>query len=370
MPSRRDFLAGLLAGSAALAFPGRGFASPLAQSGLQEQAARTATGKYRPPFRFGLGGAPIGGSVGVAVSDADAAQILEDAWRAGVRLYDTSPWYGLGLSERRFGRLLHDKPRDQYVLSTKIGRILTAAPKAPKTAWANPDSFNYTYDYSASATRRSIEDSLQRLGVSSIDIALIHDLSRDQADIKDRYEELFKQATEGAMKELTRMREEGIIKAWGLGVNTLEPILSTLKVAEPDLFLAACQYSLIEHQESVDRLFPACRERGVSLIIGSPLNAGFLAGSQRYNYGPTIPPQHLQKRERLRALCAQHNVDLRTAALQFASAPEVVSAIIPGARQPQQVGENVESMGVKIPAAFWQELRSQGLIVEGAPIPA
>lgn len=365
MTSRRHFLS-LLAGTAALAAfnPDLAFAQ-----GVLPQSAKSAGGKYRPRFRFGLGGAPIGGSLGSAVSDQDAHQILVNAWDAGVRLYDTSPWYGLGLSERRFGELLHDKPRDEYVLSTKVGRILTGAPKPPKTAWANPDSFNYTYDYSASATRRSVEDSLQRLGVSSIDIALIHDLSPDNADIKDRYDQLFQQATQGAMKELTKMREEGLIKAWGLGVNTLPPILSTLEVAKPDLFLAACQYSLIEHQQSVEKLFPACRKHGVSLLVGSPLNAGFLAGSQRYNYGQTIAKEHIAKRDKLRAVCAKHKVDLRTAALQFCAAPDVVSAIVPGARKPDQVKQNVASMEVKIPAAFWSDLKAQKLIFEQAPVP-
>lgn len=334
-----------------------------------KQSDRTAGGKYRPPFRIGLGGAPLGGTSKLAVSDEEAVAILNTAWETGVRLFDTSPWYGLGLSERRFGHLLHGKNRDEYVLSSKVGRILTAAPKPPKTGWANPDSFNYTYDYSASATRRSVEDSLQRLGVSSLDIVFIHDLSPDNGDMKDKWSEYFDQAVKGAMPELTKMREEGLIKGWGLGVNTLPPILKTLEAADPDIFLAACQYSLIEHEESVTTLFPACDKKGVSIMVGSPLNNGFLAGADRFNYGPKIPDGHLEKRARLQTIATAHKVDLRTAALQFTAAPATVCATIPGSRERNQPVENIQSMSVRIPAEFWAELRHEKLIAEQAPVP-
>jgi len=335
------------------------------------QTEKTAGGKYRPPFRLGLGGAPIGGSSKLAVTDEEAAAILDQAWESGVRLYDTSPWYGLGLSERRFGRLLHSKTRGDFVISTKVGRILTPAVDAPKLPfWPNADSFKYAYDYSASATRRSVEDSLQRLGLPSLDIVFLHDLDPTNSDLGDKWTEHFDQAVKGAMPELTKMREEGIIKGWGLGVNSIDPILRTLEVADPDIFLAACQYSLIEHEQSVTTLFPACDKKGVSIMVGSPLNNGFLAGADRYNYGPTIPDGHKEKRARLQTIAKAHGVDLRTAALQFTAAPATVSCIVPGSRKRGQPAENVQSMAVKIPADFWAELKQEKLIASEAAVPA
>lgn len=312
----------------------------------------------------------MGGSSKLPVTDEEAVAILDNAWAAGMRYYDNSPWYGLGLSERRFGQMLNDKKRDEYVLSTKVGRILTGSLKPKATAWGNPDSFDYTYDYSASATRRSIEDSLQRMGLPSIDIVFIHDLTSVNGDLGERWTEYFDQAVKGAMPELTKMKEEGIIKAWGLGVNNLEPILRTLDAADPDIFLAACQYSLIEHEESVTKLFPACEKKGVSIVVGSPFNNGFVTGADRFNYGPNIPVGFKEKRERLQTIAKAHQVDLRTAALQFTAAPATVSATIPGARKRNHPGENVKSMAVKIPADFWAELKQEKLIAEAAPVPA
>jgi D-threo-aldose 1-dehydrogenase len=152
------------------------------------------------------------------------------------------------------------------------------------------------YDYSAPGVRRSIEDSLQRLGIESIDIVFVHDLSPDNTSLDGGWERHFEIARKGAFPELTRMRQEGLIKGWGLGVNRPEPILATLDVADPDIFLLASQYSLIDHQYALDHVFPAVRARNVSLVIGSALNAGFLSGSDRYNYGPEIPAGYEEKR--------------------------------------------------------------------------
>lgn len=371
MVSRRDFLSTVAVGMTGMA------AAPLLRADTSvtaavpalTQKAETATGRYRPPYRLGQGGGPVAHSAGIAISDDEARAVMENAWNSGMRFYDTSPWYGLGLGERRFGQLLHQKPRQDYVLSTKVGRILTASANPKKTGWANPSPFDYRYDYSAAATRRSIEDSLQRLGIESLDIVLIHDLSPDNSDMKDNWQEYFDQAVKGAMPELTRMREEGIIKAWGMGVNTLPPILKAIEQADPDIFLAACQYSLIEHQESLDKLFPACDERGISIIVGSPLNNGFLVGRDRFNYSGTIPVGFKEKRTQMERIATAHGIDLRTAALQFCAAPATVSCVIPGARREHQPAENVASMRVNIPADFWAELKQEKLISEQAPLP-
>lgn len=339
-------------------------------SGKEELTASKnfADSRFQLSQPFGLGGVAIGNAFR-PTTDEQAQEALEGAWAAGVRYFDTSPWYGLGLSERRFGQFLHDNKRGDYVISTKVGRLLKPTKEVPETMWKKPSPFTYEYDYSAAGIRRSIEDSLQRMGIESIDIVFIHDLSPDNGDMKDRWTEYFKVAQRGAMPELTKMREEGLIKAWGLGVNTIEPILRTLEVADPDIFLSATQYSLMYHEDALKRLFPACEKSGVSVVAGAPLNAGFLAGIDRYNYGSEIPAGYMEKRERMNRIAQKYGVDLRTAALQFAAAPDVVTAVIPGTRSGEQAKANVESMKVKIPADFWAELKKQKLIAANAPEP-
>jgi len=169
------------------------------------------------------------------------------------------------------------------------------------------------------------------------------------------------------------MREEGLIKGWGLGVNTPEPILRLLQVADPDICLLASQYSLIDHKNALDQVFPAARAKNVSFVIGSALNAGFISGSPRYNYGKEsykIPPNFIEKRNRLREIAGNHGVDLRTAALQFAAAPDVAAALVVGAKSQEQVLEDVTSMRTKVPAEFWSDLKAQHLIEPNAPVPA
>ncbi len=325
--------------------------------------------RYRPTSRVGLGCAPIGNNWAVVTED-DARATIEAAWDGGMRLFDTSPWYGLGRSERRLGHVLGQKPRDEYVVSSKVGRLLTATRETPEVSWKDPPPFDYRYDYSAAGTRRSIEDSLQRMGLDAIDIVLIHDLSPDNADMGERWTEYFEQARTGAFVELTKMREEGLIKAWGMGVNTPDPALRAIEVADPDIFLLACQYSLLDHQRALDDTFPKLAAKDISVIVGSPLLAGFLAGRDRYLYGSQpVPADADEKRATAERIVAAHGVDLRTVALQFANAPDVVSAIVPGSRNAEQVAANVESMSVAIPAGVWSDLREAKIIAENAPVP-
>lgn len=326
------------------------------------------TQHWRPPVRFGLGGVALGNGFH-PVTEAQAHDTLHAAWDAGVRYYDTSPFYGFGLSERRFGHFLHTQRRDDYTLSTKVGRIFTAGTPPAGGLWKDPSPFVYRYDYTADGVKRSIEDSLQRLGVERIDIVYVHDLSPENDQELGGWKHAFGIAAQGAFPALTRLREDGVIKAWGLGVNRIEPILEAMKVADPDLCLLATQYSLVNHAETLERLFPQLEQRGVSIVVGAPFEAGFLSGKDRYDYGSQIPADKAQARERMRALAAEHRVELRSAALQFAAAPKVVAAVIPGARSPEQVRANAVSMTAKIPAAFWEALRREGLIREAAPIP-
>lgn len=321
---------------------------------------------FKLPSNYGLGGVAIGNAFR-PTTDEQAREAMEAAWDAGVRFFDTSPYYGLGLSERRFGMFLHNKKREDYILATKIGRIMKPTSEKQDTMWKDPAPFKYDYDYSASGTRRSIEDSLQRMGIESIDIVFIHDLSPDNEELD--WKEHFKKAEKGAMPELVKMRDEGLIKGWGMGVNRIDPILMAMEASDPDICLTATQYSLIEHEDALNKLFPACEKNNVALVSGAPLNSGFLAGIDRYNYSENIPDRFIEKRNKLRKVSDSHGVDLRTAALQFCAAPSIMAAVIPGTRYGSQAKQNVDSMEVNIPAAYWQELKQEGLIAENAPVP-
>lgn len=329
---------------------------------------------YKLPFNFGLGGVPLGNEFAV-VTDKDAYAILEAAWSAGIRYYDVSPWYGLGLAERRYGNFLHTKKRNEYVISSKVGKLL----KASRTAKNNelfpfsPSPNDVIFDYTSSGVRRSIEDSLQRLGIDGLDIVFVHDISPDNKLLPTNWQEQFDIAAKGAFPELTRMREEGLIKGWGIGVNTPEPILRVLREADPDVCLMASQYSLIDHKNALNQLFPEVRKKNASLVVGSSLNAGFISGSPRYNYGKDsykIPAEFLEKRKRLREVAANHGVDLRTAALQFSASPDVAAALVVGASSEQQILADYTSMQTKVPSEFWADLKAQNLIEQNAPTPA
>jgi D-threo-aldose 1-dehydrogenase len=367
MNSRRKFITQSLSLAAATTISplvASAYITPNTTMNLKEKL------KVTLPSNYGLGGVAIGNGFR-PTTDEQAQKAMEGAWEAGVRFFDTSPFYGFGLSERRFGRFLHNKKRDEYILATKVGRLLKPANEAPSNGtWKDASPFTFDYDYSADGVRRSIEDSLQRLGISSIDIVFIHDLSPENADMKDNWMDYFKVAAEGAMPELTKMREEGLIKGWGLGVNRIEPILETLKVADPDICLSATQYSLMYHEDALKRLFPACEKHEVDIVVGAALNAGFLAGIDRYNYWGEMPEGFKEKRAKMQDIAQNHGTDLRTVALQFSAAPKVVKAVIPGTRYPDQARENVESMKVKIPSDLWKELKEEKLISSNAPEPA
>jgi D-threo-aldose 1-dehydrogenase len=322
---------------------------------------------------FGLGGVPFGNEFAY-VTDEDAYDTIKAAWDAGVRYYDTSPWYGLGLAERRLGAFLHKQTRSEYVLSSKVGKLLTASRDNDAKEYfpftSSPN--NLRYDYTADGIKRSIEDSLQRLGVDALDLVFVHDLSPDNPWLPGPWEEQFEIARKGAFPALSKMRDEGAIKGWGLGVNSPEPILKLMDVADANVCLLARQYSLIDHERALHQVFPKARERGMTFVVGSSLNAGFISGSARFNYGKEnykIPAEVIEKRERLRAIAARHGVDLRTAALQFSGAPDVAAALVVGCANPQQALADYTSLKTKIPGAFWSDLRSEDLIENDAPVP-
>jgi D-threo-aldose 1-dehydrogenase len=375
MTNRREFLT--ITGGSILA-SGLSLDSAKAAEGINNQnenqpsapipEAANGQGHFKLDHRFGLGGVAIGDGMNVN-SDEDCRAALQAAWDAGVRLYDTSPWYGFGLSERRFGNFLYNKKREDFILSTKVGRVFHADAtfrlKTNDPLWFGTPNFNYRYDFSASGVRRSVEDSLQRLGLPYIDMVYIHDLDSHNKDIN--WEERFEECKRGAFPELIRMRDEGIIRGWGLGVNDIDPILRTIRESDPNIHLSAEQYSLILHEDAVERLLPVAEEKGNQIVLGGTLNTGYLAGSPRYYYRQSqVTPQIAAKRDQLREVAARHGVDLRTAALQFALAGRAVTAIAVGAHNAQQVQQNVASLSVQIPEAFWAELRERRLISPNA----
>ena len=308
------------------------------------------------------------------LTDEVAYATIESASDAGVRYYDTSPWYGWGLAERRLGTFLHKQTRSEYVLSSKVGKLLTASRgnDAEKYFPFTPSPNSLRYDYSADGVKRSIEDSLQRLGVDALDVVFVHDLSPDNPWLPGPWEGQFEIARKGAFPALSRMRDEGTIKGWGLGVNSPEPIMKLMDVADADVCLLSRQYSLIDHKNAVREVFPKAREHGMKFVVGSSLNAGFISGSARFNYGKDnykIPAEAIEKRAKLRAVSARYGVDLRTAALQFSIAPDVAVALVVGCSNPQQVLADYTSLKTSIPGAFWSDLRSDRLIEIDAVVP-
>jgi D-threo-aldose 1-dehydrogenase len=260
------------------------------------------------------------------------------------------------------------------VLSTKVGKLLKASPaNKAKTYFPFTTSPNDpVFDYTADGVRRSIEDSLQRMGLDRIDMLFVHDLSPDHILLPADWETLFKVAEKGAFPALSRMRDEGMIGGWGMGVNCPQPILKCLEVADPDICLLASQYSLVDHKNALETVFPRAREAGISFVVGSSLNAGFLAGAPRYNYGSNneaIPDDKLAGRHALQQIADSHGVDLRTAALQFSAAPDLAAALIVGASSAAHILADVTAMKTKIPSAFWDELKAKGLIEQAAPVP-
>lgn len=317
--------------------------------------------------KLGFGGAPLG-DMFKRIDNATAHDTLETAWNAGIRYYDTAPHYGAGLSEHRFGEFLATQPRNDYVLSTKVGRVLEPSPDGPETAppFVNGLYFKRRLDYSADGAKRSIEDSLQRLGVGRIDLVYIHDLAEDALGAE--WTEHFATAMQGAAKALTELREQGVIRGWGLGVNRIEPCLRALEESDPDVFLLATQYHLLD-QSGARELFPACLDRNVRVVVGSPFGSGLLAGGAHYHYAEAEQAQ-IERRDRIAAICNAHGVDIKAAALQFSAAHPAVASIIPGASRAERIPQNIALMNASIPADLWAELKSEGLLPEDAHTPA
>ncbi|QNS06601.1 aldo/keto reductase [Streptomyces xanthii] len=326
------------------------------------------------PGRLGFGTAPLG-NMFRAIPDEEAAATVEAAWDQGVRYFDTAPFYGAGLSEERLGQVLSAKPRDEYVLSTKVGRVVLDeiesdvpdfGEKGGLFEHGNPNKL--LHEWTAEATERSIEGSLKRLNTDRLDIVWVHDIAQDFHG--DAWIQKFEEARTGAFRVLSRLRDEGVIKAWGLGVNKTEPIEMTLALDEPqpDGFLLAGRYTLLDHEHALQRLLPLAQEQGVDMVVGGPYSSGILAGGTHFEY-QQAPAHIIERVARLKDLTARHGVSIKAAALQFSLAHPASAAVVPGATKPTRIAEDTAALDEKIPAAFWTDLRAAGLVSPAAPLP-
>lgn len=298
------------------------------------------------------------------VTDETAHATVDAAWDAGIRTFDTAPHYGLGLSERRLGAALRGRPRDTYTISTKVGRLLVPNPDGGAGddlahGFAVPATHRRVWDFTADGVLRSLEASLDRLGLDRVDVALLHDPD-DHAD----------QALREAYPALERLRAEGVVGAIGIGMNQSVLPARFLRETDIDVVLLAGRYTLLE-QEGLTELLPKAAARGRSVVIGGVFNSGLLTAPRpgaTYDYAPA-PQQVLDRALRLLAVSERHGVPLRTAALRFPFGHPAVVSVLTGARSPQEVRDTVEQLRRPIPQALWDELRAEELLAPGTPVP-
>jgi D-threo-aldose 1-dehydrogenase len=325
---------------------------------------------------LGLGSGPFGGIGGRVVDDSAAETALAVAWDGGIRYFDTAPWYGLGAAEHHVGRFLRSKPRDEFVVSTKVGRVLNR-PRDPgsfrtDTSWGNALPFEWRFDYGRDAVLRSHEDSLQRLGLNRVELLLIHDLDvgvhGGEEAFAERLEEL---DSGGGFRALAGLRDEGAVAGIGAGLNEAGSVVRLLERFDLDVCLLAGRYTLLE-QDALDEALPLCEERGVAVLVGGVFNSGILATGPapgaRYEY-EEAPDEVVERVRRLAETCSRHEVELAASALQLPLAHPAVVGVIAGAESPEEVRRNLAHLERPIPARFWAALRDEGLIRADAPIP-
>lgn len=323
---------------------------------------------------LGFGAAPLG-NMFRKIPDEEAIAALEAAWRLGVRYFDTAPFYGAGLSEVRLGRELAKHERDDYVLSTKVGRIILEEVETGGRDFGEKAGLfehghlgRILYDYSYDGALRSLEDSLKRLGVDRIDFVWVHDIARDFHG--DDWTAQFETARLGAFRALAKLRDEGVIKGWGLDVNRVEPVELALGLTEvrPDAMLLAGRYTLLDHAQALQRVMPEAAHQGVDIVVGGPYSSGVLAGGSHFEYAAATP-DITARVERLKVLAERHQVPIKAAALQFALAHPASAAVVPGASRPARVEEDHAALRASVPDDFWRELRHERLVAEDAPLP-
>lgn len=322
--------------------------------------------------RLGVGTMPLG-NLFLPLSDAEAQAVVERALTVGVRYFDTAPAYGFGLAEQRVGRALRGLPRDRWVLSTKVGRLLRAdAPPDPghsidgQPIFKEVPALNPVFDFSYDGTLRSMEESLKRLGLERVDLVFIHD--------PDAF---FGEAMDGAYRALERLRAGGAVGAIGVGMNQAEMLVDFARVGDFDCFLVAGRYTLLE-QGALTELLPVCERLGIGVVVGGAYNTGILANADAdrsdlasgatYNHEP-VPTHVMTRVRRLASVCHRYDVPLKAAAAQFPFAHRAVSSVLMGVRSPAELDENLAMLSMPLPADLWAELRSEGLIPAEAPVP-
>ena len=319
---------------------------------------------------MGFGSAPLGNYLR-PLREEDCDLTLSAAWESGMRYFDTAPFYGLGLSEIRVGRVLAKHPRESFVISTKVGRVLTpcARDEVNGVFFVQTPQLRFDYDYSYDGVMRSFEESLKRLQLDRVDILYVHDICAfahgGRAGSEARIQELMET---GGWRALTELRDAGEVKAIGAGVNEWESCARLLELADPDLFLIAGRYTLLE-QAPIDTLFPQCARRGVGIVAGGPYNSGILAGGSTYNYS-TAPAEIVSRAKALNDVCRAHGVSLPAAALQFILANPLVVSVIPGGQNVTETRHNAGVLDEPIPAALWREMKDRSLLHPLAPTPA
>jgi len=324
---------------------------------------------------LGFGTAPLG-NLYRAISDDEAHAVLTRAWELGVRYFDTAPLYGLGLAETRLNRFLRDKPRGDYVLSTKIGRLLRRC-EAGEERTGEGNFFEVparreVYDYSYDGVMRSLEFSLERLGVDRIDILYAHDLDVFTHGSETARDAKLEELMAGGYKALVSLRDQGVIKAFGAGVNEWQSCQWLIEHGDFDLFLLAGRYTLLE-QEALETFLPLVEQRGIGIVIGGPYNSGILATGPKpgafYNYQPA-PQRILDQVARIEAVCKRHTVRMVDAAFQFPLRHPAIVSVIPGGQGVAEMEANAVAATAEIPAALWAELKAEGLMRQDAPVGA
>jgi D-threo-aldose 1-dehydrogenase len=319
---------------------------------------------------LGFGGAPLGDFYARLPEDQAIATVRRAA-EAGLGLFDTAPLYGHGLSEHRFGHVLRQRKREDFVLSTKVGRVLKPMPeeKINRGWFTGGLNFDACYDYTYDGAMRSLEQSLHRLGLNRVDVLLIHDI--DVWTHGESYKANLKIALDGCYKALERLRADGTVGAIGIGINEIEPSLRFAHDTDIDCILLAGRYTLLEHA-ALDELLPLCGKKNIGIMLGGPYNSGILAtgavAGANYNYKPA-PPGILDRVARIEAVCRRHGVPIAAAALQFPLGHPCVSSVIPGAVTPEEVDRNLKLLGIPISSALWAELKHEKLMPQAAPVP-
>ena len=288
--------------------------------------------------RLALGTGPIGGLY-EAVEDETARAVIDRAWELGIRYFDTAPRYGAGLAERRLGAALSIRPRHAFVVSTKVGRLL----RPGRSEWGGaPELVDY-FDFSSDATLRSLEESLGRLGLDRVDIAFVHDP-----------DDHFDEALAGSFAALQRLRDEGVVRAIGVGANQPAVLCRFAREADPDCFLVAGRFSVLDRTAEAE-LLPLCEAKGIAVIAGGVFNSGVIAGGTTFDY-ETAPPEIVDRVERLREICAHHGIPLPAAALQFPLRHPAVATVLVGCRTPGEIEEDERLSRLEVPTELWRDL--------------